>query len=70
MTQSQLSMLRSQMSGQQMIVQAPQTIFQTQSGQNIAIPLSSLQQQGIFLNQQQIQQPQQQQQLPQVKEEH
>lgn len=62
-------MLRSQMSGQPMIVQ-PQTIFQTQSGQNIAIPLSSLQQQGIFLNQQQIQQSQhQQQQQLQVKEE-
>lgn len=62
MTQSQLSMLRSQMSGQ-MIVQAPQTIFQTHPGQNIAIPLSSLQQQGIFLNQQQMQQSQQQQQV-------
>lgn len=61
MTQSQLSMLRSQMSGQPMIVQAPQTIFQTHQGQNIAIPLSSLQQQGIFLNQQQIQQNQPQQ---------
>lgn len=68
MTQNQLSMLRSQMQGQQLIVQAPQTIFQTQSGQNIAIPLGNLGQQGIYLNQQQLQQTQQLQQ--QVKEEH
>ena len=60
------------MSGQPMIVQGPQTIFQTQSGQNIAIPLANLGQQGIYLNQQQLQQAtqQQQQQLQQqVKEE-
>lgn len=35
-------MLRQQMGGQQMIVQAPQAIFQSQSGQNIAIPISNL----------------------------
>lgn len=69
MTQNQLSMLRSQMAGQQLLVQAPQTIFQTQSGQNIAIPLANLGQQGIYLNQQQLQQAQQQQQQNQVKEE-
>lgn len=68
MTQNQLSMLRSQMSGQPLIVQAPQTIFQTQSGQNIAIPLANLGQQGIYLNPQTIQQTQQQQQQ-QVKQE-
>lgn len=69
MTQNQISMLRSQMGGQPLIVQAPQTqIFQTQSGQNIAIPLANLGQQGIFLNQQ-IQQAAQQQQVNQVKEE-
>lgn len=68
MTQSQLSMLRSQMGGQPLIVQAPQTIFQTQSGQNIAIPLSlGNGQQGIYLNPQTIQQSTQQQQT--VKEE-
>lgn len=66
MTQNQLSMLRSQMAGQQLIVQ-PQTIFQTQSGQNIAIPLANLGQQGIYLNQQTLQQAATQQQ--QVKEE-
>jgi FMN phosphatase YigB (HAD superfamily) len=70
MTQNQLSMLRSQMAGQQLIVQ-PQTIFQTQSGQNIAIPLANLGQQGIYINQQQLQQTQQnqQQQQQQVKQE-
>lgn len=72
MTQNQLSMLRSQMAGQQLIVQAPQTqIFQTQSGQNIAIPIANLGQQGIYLNPQTIQQAtSQQQQVNQVKEEH
>lgn len=72
MTQNQLSMLRSQMSGQSLIVQAPQTIFQTQSGQNIAIPLANLGQQGIYINQQQLQQAthqSQQQQQQQVKQE-
>lgn len=79
MTQQQLNMLRSQMAGTPMIVQAPQQIFQTQSGQNIAIPLASLGQQGIFtlnpqtgaLQQQtqlQAQQPQHQQQQ-QIKDE-
>lgn len=75
MTQQQLSMLRSQMAGTPLIVQAPQTIFQTASGQNIAIPISSLGQQIQYINpqattmqQQQTQQHQGQQQT-QVKEE-
>ena len=63
MTQNQLSMLRSQMTGQPMIVQAPQTIFQT--GQNI-IPLANLGQ-NIYLSPQTMQQATQAQQ--QVKEE-
>lgn len=54
MSPQQLSMLRSQMGGMggtPVLVQAPQTIFQTQSGQNIAIPLANLGQQGqLFLN--------------------
>jgi hypothetical protein len=50
MTQSQLSMLRSQMTGQPMLVQAPQTIFQ-----NIYLSPQALQQ-----AQQQQQQQQQQ----------
>lgn len=70
MTQNQLTMLRQQMAGQQLIVQAPQTIFQTQSGQNIAIPLANLGQQGIYLNPQTLQQTGQQQHHQQVKEEH
>lgn len=70
MTQNQLTMLRQQMAGQQLIVQAPQTIFQTQSGQNIAIPLANLGQQGIYLNPQTLQQTGQQQHQQQVKEEH
>lgn len=57
-------MLRQQMGGQQMIVQAPQAIFQSQSGQNIAIPISNLAQ-NIYLTQpttiQQTSQPHQQQ---------
>lgn len=59
MTPQQIQMLRSQMAGTPVIVQTPQTIFQTQSGQNIAIPLANLGQQGIFLNPQSttIQQP-------------
>lgn len=65
LTQQQLAMLRQQMGGTPMIVQAPQTIFQTQSGQNIAIPMN-IGQQGIFINPQtgqlQQQQPQQMQQ--------
>lgn len=71
MTQNQLSMLRSQMSGQPMIIgQAPQTIFQTSNGQNIAIPLANLANYSfnngnLPIIQQQV--PQQQQQ--QVKEE-
>jgi nuclear transcription factor Y gamma len=81
MTQQQLAMLRSQMAGTPLIVQAPQTqIFQTASGQNIAIPinsniLSNLGQQIQYINpqqatlqQQQAQQHQAQQQA-QVKEE-
>lgn len=74
MTQQQLNMLRSQIAGQQLIVQAPQTIFQTQSGQNISIPMNIGGGQ-VYLNpqalqqQQQIQQ-QQQQISQQVKEEH
>lgn len=68
MTQQQLAMLRSQMSGTPLIVQAPQTqIFQTASGQNIAIPLANLGQQIQYINQQNMSQSQQQQQ--QVKEE-
>ena len=68
MTQQQLAMLRSQMSGTPLIVQAPQTqIFQTASGQNIAIPLANLGQQIQYINPQTLSQPQQQQQ--QVKEE-
>ena len=75
MSQQQLSMLRSQMAGTPMIVQAPQTIFQTQTGQNIAIPLANLAQQGLFINpqtgaiQQQATQMQQAQQQGQIKEE-
>lgn len=47
-------MLRQQMGGQPMIaVQAPQAIFQTQPGQNIAIPIQNLQNlgQNIYLTQ-------------------
>lgn len=78
MTQQQLSMLRSQMAGTPLIVQAPQTIFQTASGQNIAIPIANLGQQIQYINpqaatlqQQQQQQAQQHQgqQQTQVKEE-
>ncbi|CAG9801650.1 unnamed protein product [Chironomus riparius] len=75
MSQQQLSMLRSQMAGTPMIVQAPQTIFQTQTGQNIAIPLANLAQQGLFINsqtgaiQQQATQMQQAQQQGHIKEE-
>lgn len=74
MTQQQLNMLRSQIAGQQLIVQAPQTqIFQTQSGQNIAIPMNIGGGQ-VYLNPQALQQQQQiqqqQQQSQQVKEEH
>lgn len=65
MTQNQLSMLRSQMTGQPLIVQAPQTIFQT--GQNI-IPLANLGQ-NIYLTPQTIQQAAQTQQQQQVKDE-
>lgn len=44
-------MLRQQMGGQPMIaVQAPQAIFQAQSGQNIAIPIQNLGQ-NIYLTQ-------------------
>lgn len=65
MSQNQLSMLRSQMTGQPMnFVQAPQAIFQT--GQNI-IPLANLGQ-NIYLSPQTIQQATQPQQQ-QVKEE-
>lgn len=69
MTQQQLSMLRSQMTGTPLIVQAPQTIFQTSTGQNIAIPIANLGQQIQYINPQAatIQAPQQQQQ--QIKEE-
>jgi hypothetical protein len=62
------------MAGTPMIVQAPQQIFQTQSGQNIAIPLN-LGQQGLFINpqtgaiQQQATQMQQAQQQGHIKEE-
>lgn len=73
MTQQQLSMLRSQMAGTPLIVQAPQTIFQTASGQNIAIPITNLGQQIQYINQQaalqQTQQHQGQQQQQQIKEE-
>lgn len=83
MTAQQINLLRAQM-GQPIIqIQAPQTIFQTQSGQNIAIPINM--QGGLFVNsagqlqqtiqthqqhqQQQIQQQVQQQQQQQVKDE-
>lgn len=72
MTQQQLSMLRSQMAGTPLIVQAPQTIFQTAAGQNIAIPISNLGQQIQYINPQAataISQQQPQQQQTQVKEE-
>jgi nuclear transcription factor Y, gamma len=73
MTQQQLSMLRSQMAGTSLIV-APQTqIFQTQTGQNIAIPLANLGQQGIYINPQtgaQIQTTQQQPQQQMKEEQH
>lgn len=69
LTQQQLSMLRSQMSGTPMIVQAPQTIFQTASGQNIAIPISNLGQQIQYINSQAALQQSQAQQQQLVKEE-
>lgn len=64
MTQQQLAMLRSQMSGTPLIVQAPQTqIFQTSSGQNIAIPLANLGQQIQYINPQTTTMSQTQQQV-------
>lgn len=64
MTQQQLAMLRSQMSGTPLIVQAPQTqIFQTASGQNIAIPLANLGQQIQYINPQATTMSQTQQQV-------
>ncbi len=66
MTQQQLNMLRSQMTGTPLIVQAPQTIFQTATGQNIAIPITNLGQQIQYINPQAAALQQQQ---TQVKEE-
>ncbi|KAG5682544.1 hypothetical protein PVAND_011891 [Polypedilum vanderplanki] len=66
MSQQQLSLLRSQMTGTPLIV-APQTIFQTQAGQNIAIPLN-IGQQYVINPQTAIQQPAQIQQQQQPKE--
>ena len=62
-------MIRSQITGRPMIVEAPQTIFQAQNGQNIAIPIVATGQQGIYINPQAIQQTQTSTQ-PTTKDEH